>query len=32
MQEGHHLVGMLGIAGLFPFVAGAALQWFSPPG
>ena len=26
------LAWALGIAGLFPFVAGAALQWFSPPG
>ena len=23
---------MLGLAGLIPFLAGAALQWFSPPG
>lgn len=27
-----HLAWAMGIAGLFPFVAGAALQWFSPPG
>ena len=26
------LAWALGIAGLFPFVAGAALQWLSPPG
>lgn len=26
------LAWMLGLAGLIPFLAGAALQWFSPPG